>query len=444
MRKRISLFLFIVMWSLGVCVNAWAAPFAYITNYSSNTVSIIDTAINAVIGSPIPVGTGPCGVAVNPAGTRVYVTNDGSWNVSVIDTATNTVIGSTISVGTNPWGVAVNPTGTRVYVANFGSNTVSVIDTATNMVIGSPIPVGTKPSGVVINPAGTWVYVANFGSNTVSVIDTATNTVIGSPIPVGINPFGVAVNPAGTRVYVANYGSGDLSVIDTATNTVIGSPSLGGTNPVGVAVNPAGTMVYVAQAASNWVSVIDTVSNTVIGSPIPVGVGPEAFGQFIIPPQAYTIWEGTVSFSAKITSVETDASENRKLLTSNQPFAGTISLFIGDNGLTINTDGCYLRFWGDDGTSICIKEIGGLATESQKSKNEKVFLVGLGDFTSTIEGNQVTGIAYIDLKGTLKQDSSNNLVSIVLNGKVGGGGNDFVFSGNLSNTNLTKQAGTSF
>jgi membrane-bound ClpP family serine protease len=49
-----------------------------------------------------------------------------------------------------------------------------------------------------------------------------------------------------------------------------------------------------------------------------------------------------------------------------------------------------------------------------------VIAVGLGNFTTTVEGTPVTGIAYVDLRGTLKQDKSNDLFSIALNGKVGG------------------------
>src|ERR1700751_4984019 len=70
---------------------------AYITNYGSNTVSVIATASNTVIAT-IPVGGAPYGVAVNPDGGRVYVTNSDSGSVSVIATASNTVI-ATIPVG---------------------------------------------------------------------------------------------------------------------------------------------------------------------------------------------------------------------------------------------------------------------------------------------------------------------------------------------------------
>jgi YVTN family beta-propeller protein len=64
---------------------------------------------------------------------NAYITNSGDNTVSVIDTGTNTVVG-TIAVGSGPCGAAVTPDGGKVYVANSVDNTVSVIDTATNSV----------------------------------------------------------------------------------------------------------------------------------------------------------------------------------------------------------------------------------------------------------------------------------------------------------------------
>src|SRR6516162_2325563 len=88
---------------------------AYIMNQLDNTVSVIDTATNTVVGSPIPVGRSPFGVAVTPDGSKVYVANSLSGTVSVIDTATNTVVGSPIAVGNFPLGgVAVTPDGSKV------------------------------------------------------------------------------------------------------------------------------------------------------------------------------------------------------------------------------------------------------------------------------------------------------------------------------------------
>jgi YVTN family beta-propeller protein len=41
----------------------------YIANRSSNTVSVIDTATNTVVGSPIPIGSAPLGVGIIPPPT---------------------------------------------------------------------------------------------------------------------------------------------------------------------------------------------------------------------------------------------------------------------------------------------------------------------------------------------------------------------------------------
>jgi YVTN family beta-propeller protein len=86
---------------------------AYITNSGSNTVSVINTATNMVIGSPIPVGSQPAGVAITPDGSEVYVGNQGSNTVSVIDTATATVIGSPTPLAPNPSAWQSHLTGAR-------------------------------------------------------------------------------------------------------------------------------------------------------------------------------------------------------------------------------------------------------------------------------------------------------------------------------------------
>jgi YVTN family beta-propeller protein len=228
-----------------------ASPFAYVTNYENNSVSVIDTAANTV-KTTVNVGSGPRGVAFSPDGTRAYVANSCSNNIYVIDTVKNKVIDIT-HVGSFPLGIAVSPDGTKVYVGNAASNTISVIDAATNNVAAT-VKVGNLPGDIAVAPNGKKVYAVISGESpdyqgTVSIIDTATNNVTAT-VNVERNPRGIAVSPDGTKVYVVSSNgypcyNGTVSVIDTATNTVTAAVPVGSL-PQGIAVSPNGTKVYVA------------------------------------------------------------------------------------------------------------------------------------------------------------------------------------------------------
>jgi len=308
---------------VGLTAAAGAAPFAYVTNSSDHTVSVIDVATNAVVAT-LAVGRSPWGVVVKGDGTRVYVANQSASSVSVIDAASRTVV-ATIGVGLMPYGVALNPAGTRLYVTNSGVHSVSVVDTAANTVIAT-VPVGTTPRGVEVSPDGSQVFVVNFGgSPEVSVIDAATNTVteridgdgpvgatgaalspdggrlyvteqytnrlkvidtttnaVVANVPVGVEPQGVAVNPTGTRVYVANNGSESVSVIDAATNAKLPDILLPGSAPFGVAVTSDGRRLFVVDGGQNRVVVVDAATNSVVAT-VPVGNMAIGFGRFIEP-----------------------------------------------------------------------------------------------------------------------------------------------------------------
>jgi len=162
------------------------------------------------VTATIPVGSGPIGVAVDPAAGSVYVANYSSDSASVIDEATNTVT-DTIPLGGHAWDVAVDPAAGTVYVTNNGDGTVSVINDGTNAVTAT-IPVGSRPNEVAVDPAAGTVYVANSGDGTVSVINAATNAVTAT-IPVGSGPDGMAVDPATHAAYVTNNGDSTVSVI---------------------------------------------------------------------------------------------------------------------------------------------------------------------------------------------------------------------------------------
>lgn len=124
--------------------------------------------------------------------TFAFIANYDSDNVSVIDVSTNTIV-DTISVGLNPRGIAITPDGNFAYVTNFGLDKVSVIDINTNTIVETIfISTNADPYGIAITPDGNFVYVTNCISNTVSVIDISTNTIV-ETINVGQSPRGIAM-----------------------------------------------------------------------------------------------------------------------------------------------------------------------------------------------------------------------------------------------------------
>src|SRR3989442_402718 len=161
-----------VQWSpFGVAITPNGA-FAYVTNTGMicdfcpvsqpPSVSVIDTASYKVVAT-IPVGQYPAGVAITPNGAFAYVANFNSNNVSVINTATNsvtatvtvittatTVVVATVGVGGKPESVAITPDGFFAYTSNFMMGTLSVIDTATNGVVDTVQAAGTQPLGIAI------------------------------------------------------------------------------------------------------------------------------------------------------------------------------------------------------------------------------------------------------------------------------------------------------
>jgi YVTN family beta-propeller protein len=305
-------------------------PLAYVANAVSNTVSVIDTSANAVIGtiSGFANPSSFChGVAITPDGRYVYVTNHTYTNaLTIIETTTNSVL-ATLEVGNYPRHVAISPDGAYAYVG--ASDRLSVIDTEARAVVGTLLR-GTHPDCLAIAPDSKYVYICASFPARVIVLDTASRSVVTtinfpSELPGG--PDAITITHDGQHVYVVLGGlsvgnklfvidtatnelaflldlgawyrggdivttpddhsaylvrtgesddHGDVEVVDLQTNTKVTSISTG-INPYGAAMTPDGRYVYVTSwgyvGQAGTVSIIDTNTNLVIAT-IPVGQRP--------------------------------------------------------------------------------------------------------------------------------------------------------------------------
>jgi YVTN family beta-propeller protein len=292
----------------------------YVSNYGSDTISVIDGGTNSVVGN-ITVGHQPNSIFVNTITNKLYVVNSGSDTVSVIDGSTSTIV-KTISVGDGPTAITGNPNTDRVYVANYDNDSISVIDGGTNSVVDNITGIW-EPKDITIDPYANILYVANFIHSHVFLIDGNTNEIIHKfmtnnetnlptaiavnpskpnqvylgtyywcdpfttacssnsytndavyvnnyftnsvikTIIVGRDPSAISFNPKHNIVYIANSNSSTVSVLDSTTFQVIKTIRVGD-SPSGIAINPATDIVYVANSNSGTVSVIDGSTNSVV------------------------------------------------------------------------------------------------------------------------------------------------------------------------------------
>jgi DNA-binding beta-propeller fold protein YncE len=107
---------------------------AYVSE--NEEVAVIDTALGQVT-KHILIGTETAGLAVTPDGRRLFVAGKGG-TVTVVETATNERLGSPITVGGEPQEIAITPDGKTAYVGIRGLSQITPITVATNQT-GTPM-----------------------------------------------------------------------------------------------------------------------------------------------------------------------------------------------------------------------------------------------------------------------------------------------------------------
>jgi len=125
----------------------------------------------------IPVGGHPSGIAAGPGGKFVYVANANSDTVSVIDTASDAVVETIdckpeakLPFGTGSNAVTISADGLTLYVANGTGNCIAVVQlgkkaspngTADASVVVGLIPTGWYPGAARLSADGKKLFVAN-------------------------------------------------------------------------------------------------------------------------------------------------------------------------------------------------------------------------------------------------------------------------------------------
>ncbi len=210
----------------------------------------------------IPVGDQPVAIVINAAGDLAYVANFNSGSVSVIDvddeSPTYHSVITTILVGSNPIDVAVDPDGSRLAVANAGSNDVSIVDTdATSLTynqVTSTITMGSSAKSVVISGDGT-LYVGT--SNGIYVVDQSNNVV--ATVGPGSSAKSIITSADGSLLFALT-DSNEILVIDIqdgspSENQVVATIGAG-SSAKSIITSADGSLLYIVQEDTDEVLVL--------------------------------------------------------------------------------------------------------------------------------------------------------------------------------------------
>lgn len=235
--------------------HGWATPI----EISSNATDV-----------PIPVGKCPVFAVQSPDLRRLFVLNRGDDTISVIDTQINALDQCTPFTNQNGQTVTCHPTLPLSTAALTPQDAPSNCNLATNPTCGLPVVAG--PVYAEYNADTQQLIVSNYDGNTVNVIDVSLDiygndsATFGATytIPVGKNPASVTVLQDGSRAYTANQADGTVSVVNLVSHTlektlnVVGHP-----RTVVSTQNSLFGKVYVASPDSPYLTILQTTSDLV-------------------------------------------------------------------------------------------------------------------------------------------------------------------------------------
>ncbi len=198
-------------------------------------------------------GSWPKVITLNSNEDTAYVSNWISKDISIIDTASY-VIKETISVNGIPRGLALSPEQKFLYVSNFTSGDINKIDIGKNIVVKN-IDLGDGAlRHMVISEEDKKLYVSDMYHGTVSVLNLKTDAVERS-FYVGSNINTIKLGSDGKKLFISSRGHnssngylekgpdfGKIFVYDIRSKRVT-DWTWGGNQPTGLAVSPDGSFL---------------------------------------------------------------------------------------------------------------------------------------------------------------------------------------------------------
>ena len=146
--------------------------------------------------------------ATTAAAPFAYVPNEGSASISIIDTAT-------LKLGKKPRGIAVSLDGSRLFISDQTANALLTADLVKREVVATTA-LGSSPEAIYLSPDGKWLSAAIEEDDQVLLIDAASGTIAHRIKMRGKNPEHAVFSPDGKWLYVSSEEADSVDIVDRA------------------------------------------------------------------------------------------------------------------------------------------------------------------------------------------------------------------------------------
>jgi YVTN family beta-propeller protein len=223
---------------------------AYVARPFDNKVEVLSLTTDRFVDS-IAVGSLPCGVVFNRAGTKAYVANQFSDNVSIIDVVTRIQTG-TIAVHGDPLPVAM-PAGDTVLFVTTNADKLFKINLRNNTVVDS-LPLPATSHHMLVHPNDTLLYVATRDAGTVLEVNWRTMT-IARTFTLGVQTLGMEIAPDRSELYVTSGSTSFLYIVTLSGGAIASAPVGAGASTIVLSAD--GTKLYVGLLFAGQVDVLN-------------------------------------------------------------------------------------------------------------------------------------------------------------------------------------------
>ena len=235
---------------------------AYITNYFSEYVSVIDLDDDSV--TQIPCDKGVCAIAIDDNNNILYLTNSIEDKFTAIDLNNANTTVAEIHTDEIPSNIIFDPVLAKIIISNYNSKTLTIIN-AVSFKVEKTISLSFAPYDLELDPLDHMIYISSSDTNSVYKFSIVNETILKINSRVILNPYDLYFDTQHNILYVLSLQSDRITFIDTLTNKKLGYINLDNA-PKSLAFDEYINLIYITHFLNDKITIINSQNYTKLGT----------------------------------------------------------------------------------------------------------------------------------------------------------------------------------